>query len=175
MKKILLVSIAVITLTLILTLFGQEFSYVGASKCKICHNTEKQGQQYPIWEASKHSHSFSALASEEAAQIAKEAGMETPPADSPKCLNCHSPLFEKAPELKEDSVTCEVCHGPGSDYKKLSIMKSREEAVKNGLIVYGSPEAIKSHCLSCHENAHGKTFDFSSSWEKIKHPKPEDN
>lgn len=175
MKKILLVLIAVITLAFILALFGQEFTYEGSSKCKICHKTEKQGQQYLVWEESKHSQSFSALNSEEAAQIAKEAGIQTPPADSPKCLNCHGPLFEKAPDLKEESVTCEVCHGPGSHYKKLSIMKSREESVKNGLIVYDSPEAIKSQCLSCHANAHGKTFDFSSSWEKIKHPKPEDD
>ena len=39
-------------------------------------------------------------------------------------------------------------------------MKNREESVKNGLIVYDSPEAIKKQCLSCHENAHAKPFDF---------------
>ncbi len=52
-------------------------------------------------------------------------------------------------------------------------MKSREESVKNGLMVYESPDAIKKHCLSCHENAHGMAFDFEVKWAKIKHPVPE--
>ncbi len=95
------------------------------------------------------------------------------PAESPECLKCHAPLFEKAAELKEEGVSCEVCHGPGSAYKKLSIMKNREESLKNGLIVYDSPEAIKKQCSSCHENAHGKSFDFEAKWAKIKHSIPE--
>jgi hypothetical protein len=45
--------------------------------------------------------------------------------------------------------------------------------VKNGLIVYESQEATRQQCLTCHENAHGKTFDFAAAYEKIKHLKPE--
>ncbi len=52
-------------------------------------------------------------------------------------------------------------------------MKSREESVANGMVAYESPDAIKKHCLSCHENAHEKSFDFDAAWEKIKHPVPE--
>lgn len=168
-----LVLLVFMTLSLLISLASEEFTYVGAAKCKICHRTEKQGKQHPIWEESTHSKSFTALTSEQAIQTAKEAGLEKTPAESPKCLACHAPLFEKAAELKEEGVTCEVCHGPGSAYKKLSIMKDREEAVKNGLIVYGSPEAIRKQCLNCHENAHGIAFDFEARWEKIKHPRPE--
>lgn len=172
MKKILLILIVLMTLSLLLTLFSQEFTYAGAAKCKICHKSEKQGKQFPIWEESTHSQSISALSSSEAPAKAQEMGVNNP-TESPECLKCHAPLHEKAPELKEEGVTCEVCHGPGSDYKKLSVMKSREESVKNGLIVYASPEAIKKQCLSCHENAHGKPFDFDAKWAKIKHPVPE--
>ncbi len=172
MKKILLILIILMTLSLLLKLFSQEFTYVGAAKCKICHRSEKQGQQFTIWEESTHSKSISALSSSEAPARAQEMGVDNP-AESPECLKCHAPLHEKAPELKEEGVTCEVCHGPGSDYKKLSVMKSREESVKNGLIVYDSPEAIKKQCLSCHENAHGIPFDFDAKWAKIKHPRPE--
>lgn len=172
MKKILLILIVLMTLSLLLTLFSQEFTYAGAAKCKICHRSEKQGQQFTIWEESTHSKSISALSSSEAPAKAQEMGVDNP-TESPECLKCHAPLHEKAPELKEEGVTCEVCHGPGSDYKKLSVMKSREDAVKNGLIIYDSPEAIKKQCLSCHKNAHGKPFDFDAKWAKIKHPVPE--
>jgi hypothetical protein len=154
------------------TALAQEFTYVGAQKCQICHKTEKQGQQYPIWEQSKHSKSLEALSKPEAADKAKALGVTTPPAESPACLKCHAPLSAKVPELKAEGVSCEVCHGPGSEYRKLSIMKDKDAAVKNGLILYGSPDKIKAQCLKCHENAHGMTFDFDASWAKIKHPVP---
>ena len=154
-------------------LFAQEFTHVGAAKCKMCHKSEKQGQQFPLWESRKHSKAFQALSSEEAPEKATQMGIEGSPADCPECLKCHAPLAQKAPELKEEGVTCEVCHGPGSAYKKMSIMKDHAESVKNGLIEYGSPDAIKKQCLSCHENAHDKTFDFVTAWEKVKHPRPE--
>ena len=167
MKKVLPVAATAIALMFILNLFSQEFTYVGASKCKICHRTEKQGKQFPIWEESKHSKSYETLKSEKAIAQASDAP------DNPECLKCHAPLFEKAPELKEEGISCEVCHGPGSAYKKLSVMKSREESAKNGLIVYGSTEAIKKQCLTCHKDAHDKPFDVKATWDKIKHPVPE--
>lgn len=164
--------IGILALLISIMLFSQEFSYVGAGKCKICHKTEKQGKQFPIWEESQHSKSFAALSSAEASAKAQEMGVENP-AESPKCLKCHAPLFEKAAEFKEEGIACEICHGPGSAYKKLSIMKNKEESVKNGLILYDSTEAIKAQCSRCHENAHNKPFDFAPAWEKIKHPVPE--
>jgi hypothetical protein len=172
MKKTLTIAIFVLGVVFISGLYSQEFTFVGAAKCKICHKSEKQGQQFLLWEARKHSKSFQALTTDQAKEIAQEAGIENP-AESPKCLTCHGPLFDKAAELKEEGVTCEICHGPGSAYKKLSIMKDQAEAVKNGLKEYGSQDDIKAQCLTCHENAHGKSFDFDSSWEKVKHPVPE--
>jgi len=172
MKKALVpAGVLAVIVILIGVLFGQTPAYVGVAKCAICHKTENQGRQHPIWEASLHAKSFAALTSPGAAANAQAMGVANPPDDA-KCLACHAPLFDKAPELKAEGVACEVCHGPGSEYKKLSVMKSREEAVKNGLTLYGSPDAIKAHCLKCHANAHGKVFDFASSWDKIKHPVP---
>ncbi len=172
MKKTLPLLVICAAIFFIISLFSQEFTFVGAAKCKICHQSEKQGRQFPIWEGSTHSKSIAALSSSEAPAKAQEMGVDNP-TESPECLKCHAPLFEKAADFKEEGVTCEVCHGPGSVYKKLSIMKSREESAKNGLIVYDSPEAIKKQCLSCHENAHGKPFDFEAKWAKIKHSLPE--
>lgn len=167
MKKI--ISMTFIFLLLIFSSLVTAQEYVGADKCKMCHKSEKSGQQFPLWEARKHSKSFQALSMEQA----KEFSPDTPAAENPKCLSCHAPLADKAPDLKEEGVTCEVCHGPGSDYKKLSIMKDHAEAVKNGLTDYPSVDAIKTKCLSCHENAHNYTFDFETAWEAVKHPVPE--
>ena len=150
---------------------AQEFTYVGAQKCAVCHKSEAQGRQFPIWEGTKHPKSIEALASPKAAEAAKAMGVEKP-ADDPRCLKCHAPLAAKAPELKAEGVSCETCHGPGSAYRKLNIMKDRAESAKNGLILYGSPEAIKAQCMTCHENPHGIAFDFASAWDKIKHPLP---
>jgi hypothetical protein len=169
MKK--LAFLVVMTVLVSTALLSQTPTYVGAAKCSICHRTESQGRQYPIWQASKHSQSVAALSSPEAAKRAQAMGVQNPAA-SPVCFKCHEPLAEKAPEIKAEGVTCEVCHGPGSEYRKLNVMKDKALAVKNGLILYGSPDAIKKLCLGCHENAHGMTFDFTAAWEKIKHPKP---
>ncbi len=171
MKKALVIAVVAIGL-LAVTALAQEPTYVGAQKCQICHKTEKQGQQFTIWQGSKHSKSFEALSKPEAAEKAKAMGCTTPPPDSPMCLKCHSPLAAKAPELKAEGVGCEVCHGPGSAYKSLAVMKDKAAAQKAGLVLYGSPEKIKAQCLKCHENAHGTKFDFDSSWAKIKHPIP---
>ncbi len=149
------------------SLLAQDFTYVGSAKCQICHRTESQGQQFPIWQKSAHSQSFQALTTPEAQKL---------PADAPanvKCLGCHAPLADKAPELKAEGVTCEVCHGPGSEYKKLSLMKNKDEAVKNGLVLYANEEVVKAQCLKCHQNAHNKFFDFAAYWEKIKHAVPQ--
>lgn len=173
MKRAFILALILIGVIFIIHLFSNEFTYVGAGKCKICHKTKKQGEQYLLWEARKHSKSFSALSSEKALEISQQLGLESAPADCKDCLKCHAPLHEKAPEFKEEGVTCEVCHGPGSAYKKLSIMKSREESMANGLKLYGSSEEIKAQCLTCHENAHEKSFDFEAAWEKVKHPVPE--
>jgi hypothetical protein len=171
MKKAVLILIVLTVAVLALFLAAQDRTYVGASACKLCHKSENQGRQYPIWEASLHAKSFASLGTDKAAEIGKAMGVSKP-AESPHCLGCHAPLAAKAPELKAEGVSCEVCHGPGSAYKTLSVMKDKAEAAKNGLVVYADRSAIQSLCLRCHQNAQGKVFDFDASWEKIEHPVP---
>lgn len=170
MKRMLVLA-ALAALILAGLLVGQDATYVGAQKCAMCHKSDAQGRQFTIWEGTKHAKSLEALTSPKAAEAAKAMGVDKP-VDDPKCLKCHAPLAEKAPELKAEGVSCETCHGPGSAYRKLNIMKDKAEAAKNGLILYGSPEAIKAQCLKCHENPHGISFDFASAWDKVKHPVP---
>jgi len=70
-------------------LYSNEFSYVGADKCKICHKTEKQGAQYTIWESTKHSKSYQALTLDETKAKVPDAP------ENPDCLKCHGPLHSQ--------------------------------------------------------------------------------
>jgi len=69
----------------------------------------------------------------------------------------------------EEGVSCESCHGPGSEYKKMSIMKDREKAIANGLII---PE--EKVCLVCHneKNPFFKPFDYKERVTRVQHPIP---
>ncbi len=162
---------AVTGLILAAALPGQNASYVGAQKCALCHKADARGAQFKIWLESRHAKSPEALGSPKAVDAARSMGVDKP-AEDPRCLKCHAPLFEKAPELKAEGVTCEVCHGPGSAYRKLPIMQDRAKAAANGLVLYDGPAAVKAMCLKCHEDAHGIKFDFEVAWTKIKHSVP---
>ena len=172
-----------ILLTLILTpfLFMQAqngHSYVGADGCAMCHKTEKQGSQFSIWQNSKHSKAFETLKTDKANQIAAEKGFKTPAVETPECLKCHATGYNLDASLLgkkfkiEDGVQCETCHGPGSDYKDMKIMKDKDLAVKNGLVMH---DKLESFCIGCH-NVESPTFvdiNVDEAWQKIKHDIPE--
>jgi hypothetical protein len=167
MKKSLIMIGLFVMIVGLAVLYSGEFTYVGAGKCKLCHKTEKQGEQFPKWEARMHSKSYQALTTDKAKELCPD------PLNNKECLSCHAPLTGKADEeIVKEGVTCEVCHGAGSDYKKLTVMKDHAKAVEAGLTDYPNEEAIKKQCLTCHEKAHDKTFDFAAYWEKVKHAKP---
>jgi hypothetical protein len=160
--------------------------YVGMSKCKMCHKSEKSGKQYSIWEAGPHANAYKLLASEEAKAAAKKLGIDDPQ-KSGKCLKCHSTAYNWTEAVAtdqvavEDGVTCQSCHGPGADYKSKSVMEDREKCIENGMIY----PATKS-CKLCHNDtsptwkndrytlASGEKvgFDEKQAYDKIKHPKP---
>jgi hypothetical protein len=162
-------------------LFSQEkpkHEFVGVKTCAMCHKTEKQGNQFGIWEKSKHAQAYKTLQSAEADKIAKEKGFKTKAVETPECLKCHTSgsnvdasLLGKKFNI-EDGVQCETCHGPGGDYKSIKIMKDQKAAIENGLVV---PEDINTFCVKCH-NSESPTFDknmdLSKMWEKIKHTIP---
>lgn len=153
------------------------FGYIGVEPCVMCHKTEKQGNQFSIWKESKHSRAFEILKSEKSAAIIKEKGFSTPATETPECLKCHASGYNVDASLLgkkfkiEDGVQCETCHGPGSEYKDMKVMKDRNLAIQKGLLVH---ENIEAFCISCH-NVESPTyigFDFEEAWDKIKHNVP---
>lgn len=155
----------------------QEFKYVGAKKCKTCHNAEKNGQQFKVWSGKAHAKAYEDLKSENAKKKAKAAAVEDP-LNSEKCLSCHSTAFGKKNVDKsykiDEGVGCEACHGPGSEYKKMSTMKDRKKSVAAGLVL---PD--EKTCTNCHKKDtpghEGKFTTFEKEYPKIAHPVPPEN
>jgi hypothetical protein len=157
---------------------GYAGKLVGSQKCQICHKTEKQGNQYGIWADSKHAQAYATLATDAAKAIAKEKGIADPQ-KAAECLKCHTTeayldqgvaLDEKGAYTVEEGIGCEACHGPGSEYKSMSIMKDKEKAIAAGLLLHD-----QKFCLTCHnqESPTFKEFKYEERWATIAHPVPE--
>lgn len=155
---------------------GKQYSYEGTAVCGMCHKSEKQGAQLQVWQESLHAQAYEVLKGEESQRIAKKQGIQGEPWSSPACLRCHATGYEDAARLGrrfkiEDGVQCETCHGPGSDYKTIKVMKDREQAVANGLVIFEDPREL---CVQCHnpESPTHTPFKFDEMWKKISHPVP---
>jgi len=154
-------------------------TYIGAEACGMCHKSEKQGSQLSIWKNSAHAKAFETLKTDTANQIAKAKGFKEPAAETWECLKCHVTGYNLDATLLgekfkiEDGVQCETCHGAGSAYKDMKVMKDKNLAIEKGLIVH---EKLEEFCVSCHNNE-SPTFvemDIKEAWDKIKHNIPEE-
>lgn len=182
MKYLILLNISVI---MIVTFFNgnenssqEKYKYIGVNTCvSTCHKSESQGSQEKIWSESKHAKAFQTLQTLRADSIALSKGFNTPAAETPECVRCHTTgLITDESEFKEtyeisQGVQCESCHGPGSEYKSLSVMNDRESAIAKGLVIYSEKEKF---CIQCHNSDSPTYFEFNYEpmWEMIAHPIP---
>jgi hypothetical protein len=174
-SKVIITGLLVIFLLSILS-FAQtkEFKYVGSTKCKTCHNTAKNGEQFKVWQGSKHAKAFESLKSEGAKKKAQVMGVSDP-LTSEKCLTCHATASGKknvdAGYSHEEGVSCEACHGAGSEYKQMNTMKDRALATAAGMWL---PD--EKTCQNCHKKdtaGHDNKFTtYEKEYAKIKHPIP---
>jgi hypothetical protein len=153
-------------------LLNAQNKYVGVKVCKMCHQTEKQGKQFATWQSSKHADAYKTLSSDTANAIAKLKGLKKSAAESKECLECHAITVDA--KLMPDGVQCESCHGPGSEFKSMAIMKDKAKAIAAGLTDFKDEAAIVAKCKSCHNDKSPtqKEFNFKEMWAKIKHPIP---
>ncbi len=183
-------------LVLTVTIYGQE--YVGSHKCKACHRKSSSGAQYKVWEKTNHAHAFETLKTDEAIQVANEHGIKGNPWEAPECVICHTTGFENGGyEIKDavfwdqvdsrgrpakdvkrmtglQGVGCEVCHGPGSEYKSKKKMEAIFQGVLDGeeLGMFVPSEEV---CLQCHNSdaPSFNGFDYKESYHIIAHPYPD--
>lgn len=155
--------------------------YIGAEKCKTCHNDAEGGDQYTHWKGMDHAKAWDTLASDKAKEIAAKLELGDPQ-KADQCVRCHVTAFgveEKDIVRGFDrhaGVQCESCHGPGDRH-----MKARMRAAMTGdkAANMAADEIItrpeKSTCLACH-NSESPTFErfcFYRSMEKIEHYRPD--
>ena len=171
MKKIFY--LAFILLFSVSAVNAQKFKYIGAAKCKMCHNKATTGEQFKKWSAAPHSQAFKSLSSQASLDYAKENGIADPTKEA-SCLACHS-TYHAAPEGMRASITptegvsCESCHGPGSAYKSASVMRDQEFALEKGMIL-----ATEEVCLTCHneKNPFHKPLNYAEALKVIAHANP---
>lgn len=155
---------------------GKTFKYVGVKKCKMCHKGTKKGKIYETWLASKHAKAFETLANAESQKIAKEKGIKGSPQEAKECLQCHVTGYGKpamATLTKTEGVSCEACHGPGSSYKSMKIMKQIAAGKVKGE-KYGMVTPDETNCKTCHnpKSPTYKEFKFDEMYKKIEHHIP---
>ena len=165
--KVLLVICFLVPLTL-----GAQNKYVGVKMCSMCHKGDKKGAQFETWQKSKHAEAYKTLTGVKAAEIAKTKGLKKAANESPECLECHAITADT--KLTADGVQCEMCHGAGSSYKTMAIMKDKAKAIAAGLTDFKDQAAIEKVCKTCHneKSPTHKAFKFDEMWAKIKHPIP---
>lgn len=147
---------------------AQNFKYIGAAKCKMCHNKPNKGEQFKVWEAGPHANAMNSLKGDEK--------------NDATCLKCHSTAgsVDKgslAGMKADEGVSCESCHGPGSHYKSAAVMKNRKLSLAKGMT-----DPTEETCKACHlgEKPAGhvaakKPWNFDEFVKVIAHDDPTTN
>ena len=168
-----MLTVAAVFSFLVHTVTAQDtYKYIGVQRCSMCHKGKAKGEVYEIWKQTKHSTAYTTLLSEQSKEIAKKQGIEGPPEKEAKCLECHVTGFGEDPvkfmksHKIEDGITCEACHGAGSAYQKITIMRDKQQFLANGGKV-----PTEKDCKVCHNEKSPtyKAFSWAKDYKTIEH------
>jgi len=151
--------------------------YMGIDRCRVCHEAASSGAQTKVWLRSAHSRAYQALESDSAKTIIAKLG-----GTNADCLRCHTTLG-RAPQneierhLTMEGVSCERCHGPGSNYAYHEIMRHRSSFTAEGGVVGSLRDCYQCHAASvATDSAHCPfqytDFNADSAWLQVRHPLP---
>lgn len=149
-----------------------KFTGPGSCASPSCHGavqartqTSVQQNEYSTWVVKdKHAHAFAVLTNPVATRMAKILGIEKADTSS-KCLVCHAlspPEAERARTFDStDGVSCESCHGPGSNWLGPHTTKgwTHERSVAAGMRDLRDPVRRAESCLTCHLGTADKLVD----------------
>ncbi len=176
MKRLFVILSAVgILASFVIPILAADAQYVGSAKCMMCHKSEKRGDQWGKWSNGPHAKAFETLKNEQSKEIAQKMGIEDP-TTADKCLKCHVTAHGVAAAQKadtfsmEEGVGCEACHGPGSLYKSMQVMKALTAGTQDHDAV-AFKAGDEATCLTCHneESPTYKPFDYKVQWGEIAH------
>ena len=127
-------------------------SYVGSQTCASCHSNA-----HKIWQGTAHAHAFATL--------------EKKNSDAdPRCIKCHTVGFGEPSGYKREfkntklvNVSCESCHGPGSEHVKQRMSPEK--------VLFKYRPLGEGDCRQCHHGEFSRPFDWKKMWPKIKHGK----
>jgi len=165
--------------------------FVGAAKCKNCHNAKEKGEIYDKWLAGPHAKAFDVLASPEAKAYGQARGIADPQ-KAPECLKCHVTAHGADPKKiskslsAKDGINCETCHGPGGEHMKIRMKAAMTGGPKDaGTTAAGFPIPLEvppgeislpteKTCLGCHnaESPGFKEFHLELRLPVIRHVSP---
>ena len=146
-------------------------AYVGSAVCRDCHSEGERGGPWVRWLSSRHSHAYWRLASDWALYLGRlrpHYSDLVAPIEDERCLLCHVTGSQDQDGLfadtfrPEEGVSCEACHGPGSEYVDPAVMADRAAFLSHGGVI---PDEVT--CQSCHRD--DERFDFATWWPKIEH------
>jgi hypothetical protein len=125
---------------------------VGRGKCVDCHD-HKDEKDWALTrdgdgKGKQHINAFNQLEDPKAAKFAAALGVD-PYDPKSTCVKCHATVLRGEPV---DGITCESCHGPGSQYLVPHQTKGAyQQAVGLGMKdVVKKPQAWARDCLTCH-------------------------
>jgi Cytochrome c554 and c-prime len=151
-----------------------KFSGPGSCAASNCHGGVQPKtvvriaqNEYSIWAAQdKHSRAYTVLSNPVSIRMGKILGLEKPPNESDKCLQCHALNVKPALRAQtfqtiDDGVSCESCHGPAVGWLGPHTLKNwtHEQSLKLGM--YDTRDLTKrtERCLSCHLGTEEKEVD----------------
>jgi hypothetical protein len=117
---------------------------IGPQACATCH-----AAQAADWAGHAHARAYRSLPPKER--------------NNPLCLNCHASDAARP----EAGVTCEACHGVGSEYAEAHLMKDKHLRGYLGL-----EKVEMARCQQCHQSGHSsklKPLDLKTLWNKLHH------
>lgn len=167
----------------------ETISLTGSDKCGVCHSLQISGNQQLVWQNSKHSKAYKDLLGEKAASFTTKNGLEQASTNK-LCLKCHTTEFylnnpEKQASFKiDEGVGCESCHGAGSKYSAVEVMKDPYQYRHNGGLKPDEQTCVKCHSLKGNKEHklsndicpfQENDFVYKTYFDKIIHPVNKNN